>query len=208
VYRFRFVLHTRVGAAVLLLALTPAPETALIFRVSTVNAPSSTVLAETKAVLAARLRNAGIGGTVNVDGNHIVARVRTSEVASAKRILSARGVFVLRIYPKGETYAPKVLQPITHARVTSDVVGQPAITLDIVNPSLFHEFSRHHLNQRLGIYMDDKLIIAPDIVAPLSRSVMISGNLGNAMWAPFVSIVNSGPLPVPLQFVGDSIPNV
>ena len=93
----------------------------------------------------------------------------------AERLLTAPGVISLQVYPRGEGYSLGSHRPIVHASLGRDEVWQPAITLQFADPASFHRFTSRHINQRLGIYLDGNEIASPEITAPLSDSVQITG---------------------------------
>ena len=186
------------------LAMTPvAPQEAkLIFSISASSSESRAILYQTKAIMAERLHGANVYFTMDADGGRVFISVRREAESLAQKLLTAPGIISLRIYPRGDAYSPKSGRPIVHATLGEDEAGQPSITLRFSDPASFQRFTTRHIDQRLGIYLDGNEVAAPEITAPLSDSVQLTGNVRGLMSSMFVSIVNSGPLPVPVKFLG------
>lgn len=189
----------------LLLALAPSgPKVVtLTFAAAGSDTFSASALSETVAIMEQRLRDARVEGRVRADRGRVVAVVSQEATAVAEKLLAPRGIVTLRIYPNGASYSPRSGRPIMSAKTGYDEVGEPAITLSFADPESFHRFTSHHVNQRLGIFLDGALVASPLITAPVSDSAQISGNVKGAMSVVFASIVNSGPLPVPVRPVSN-----
>lgn len=182
------------------LAMTPAvPQAKLVISVGSTGGEPLAAVSETKRVMATRLREVGLFFAIRADGGRIFVTVHKEAEPFVERLLTAPGVITLRIYTGGEGYSLTSRRPIAHASLGKDEMGQPEIALRISDPTAFHRFTSRHINQRLGIYLDGNEIAAPEITAPLSDSVQITGNASAVMSSMFVSIVNSGPLPVPVK---------
>lgn len=182
--------------------MTAPQEADLVFGVGASSSEPAAALTETMAVMGERLHGANVHFTMESDGGRIFVSVRKGTEPFAEKLLSAPGIVSLRIYPRGQGYSQGSRRPIAHASLGKDEIGQPEITLRIADPTSFYRFTSRHVNQRIGIYLDGNEIVAPEITAPLSDYVQITGNASGVMSSMFVSIVNSGPLPVPVKFLG------
>ncbi len=115
--------------------------------------------------------------------------------------------------PSGEVYRSTSGQPIRSAHVESPeyaaehsgvISSSPTLFFKISDPSAFRRFTAAHLNQSLGIYLDNRLISAPQLMSPISESGMITGRFGAREIDFIAAVMDAGPLPAHVKFISIS----
>jgi protein-export membrane protein SecD len=102
-----------------------------------------------------------------------------------------------------EALTGKYLKP--NATVTMDSLGKPEVAFDFntEGAKLFGEITQRLLNKPLGIFMDNKLISAPTVMAVSTDKGVINGvTLDEAK--NLVVQLNSGSLDVPLTLISQT----
>ena len=82
--------------------------------------------------------------------------------------------------------------------------GKPYIGLmfNAAGAKKFAEITRQHVGQRLAVFLDKRLLMAPEIKEPiLNGQAMVSGNFQLKEAKEIVSQLNAGALPVPLDLI-------
>ncbi len=82
--------------------------------------------------------------------------------------------------------------------------GKPyiALTFNLAGAKKFAAITKKHVGQRLAVFLDKRLLMAPEIKEPiLNGQAMISGNFKLKEAKEIVSQLNAGALPVPLELI-------
>jgi plastocyanin len=115
--------------------------------------------------------------------------------------------------PKGDVYRSASVRPIRSALIESPeyaaehsgvISRTPTLFLKMSDPTAFGRFTAAHLNQSLGIYLDDRLISAPELMSPISDSGMITGNFDARELDFIAAVLDAGPLPARVKFISTS----
>jgi preprotein translocase subunit SecD len=186
----------------------------LTFKISPSEVTPATV-AKTVFVMKGRLRVSRIKGTlVSTRSGYLEVTLDTGlPVAYSSRLLSQMGYVTFRIVPKGNLYRSASARPIRSAHVESPeyaaehsgvISSTPTLFFKISDPSSFARFTAAHLNQSLGIYLDGRLIAAPELKSPISDSGVISGNFSARELDFIAAVMDAGPLPAHVKFISSS----
>ena len=177
------------------------------------------IIAKTAFVMKARLRASHIRATVSPtrNGYFRVTLDATVPTVYSARLLTQRGYITFRTVPKGDLYHSPSKRPIRSATLESPqyaamhsgiISSAPVLHFTLSDPPSFARFTSAHINQDLGIYLDDHLISAPRLVEPISDEGSISGGQNdapNAMELGLIgAVMNAGPLPAHVRFVSSS----
>lgn len=172
-------------------------------------------IAKTVSVMKERLRVAQIKGAVAPTRSGYVEVTLDARlpVAYSSRLLTQPGYVTFRVLPKGPVYRSASARAIRSADVESSeyaaehsgVISRGStLFFKMSDPVSFRRFTAAHLKQSLGIYLDDRLIYAPELMSPISDSGMITGN-ANARELGFIAaVMNAGPLPAHVKFISTS----
>jgi preprotein translocase subunit SecD len=169
---------------------------------------------KTVSVMKERLRVAHIKGTVGSTraGYLEVTLDAGLPTAYSSRLLTEMGYVTFKTVPKGDLYRSPSMRPIRSAVVESPqeaeqmgvISSSPTLFFKISDPSSFKRFTAAHLKQSLGIYLDDRLISAPELETPISDSGMITGRTDARELDLIAAVMNAGPLPAHVKFVSAS----
>lgn len=177
------------------------------------------IIAKTAFVMKARLSASHIRGTVSSMPNgylRVTLDAMVPTVYSA-RLLTQRGYITFKTVPKGDLYHSPSERPIRSATLESPqyaamhsgiISNAPVLNFTLSDPPSFAQFTGAHINQDLGIYLDDRLISAPRLVGPISDKGSIFGgqnDASNAMELGLIAaVMDAGPLPAHVRFVSSS----
>lgn len=186
----------------------------LTFKISPSEVTPATV-AKTVTVMKERLQVAKIRGTVvsTRSGYLDVTLDASLPVAYSSKLLTQMGYVTFKTVPKGDVYRSASVRPIRSAVVESPeyaaehsgvISRSPTLFFKMSDPYSFGRFTAAHLNQSLGIYLDDRLISAPKLMSPISDSGMIFGQLGARELGFIAAVMNAGPLPAHVKFISSS----
>jgi preprotein translocase subunit SecD len=155
----------------------------------------------------ARLKAADIRGTV-LQGHNGYVQVTVyanSPEPYTSRLLSARGNVTFKIFPKGAIYSHPSQRAIKNAKVERNPFGEEQITFTVADPGSFSDFTRLHLHERLGIYIDTRLIIAPDLMSPMGETgEIVGGNFDPRELRFIAAVLDSGPLPAAVKYISSA----
>jgi preprotein translocase subunit SecD len=186
----------------------------LTFKISPGEATPATV-SKVMSVMKERLRVAQIKGeVVSTRSGYLNVTLDASlPVAYSSRLLTQTGYVTFRTVPNGDLYRSASARPIRSAVVESPeyaaehsgvISRTPTLFFELSDPSSFERFTAAHLNQSLGIYLDDGLISAPKLMSPISDSGLISGTFSARELNFFAAVMAAGPLPAQVKFVSSS----
>jgi len=186
----------------------------LTFRISPGELTPATV-AKTVSVMKERLRVAQIKGTVvsTRSGYLNVTLDAGLPVGYSSKLLTQMGHVTFRTVPKGDVYRSASVRPIRSALIESPeyaaehsgvISRTPTLFFKMSDPTAFGRFTAAHLNQSLGIYLDDRLISAPELMSPISDSGMITGNFDARELDFIAAVLDAGPLPARVKFISTS----
>jgi len=186
----------------------------LSFRISPNEVTSETV-AKTVFMMKERLHVAQIKGTIvsTQSGYLEVTLDARLPVPYSSRLLTQMGYVTFKTLPKGDVYRSPSVRPIRSAVVESPeyaaehsgVISQgPTLFFKMSDPVSFRRFTAAHLRQSLGIYLDGRLVSAPELMSPISDSGMITSNFDARELDFIAAVMNAGPLPVHLRFISAS----
>jgi preprotein translocase subunit SecD len=86
------------------------------------------------------------------------------------------------------------------------ISSTPVLSFKVSDPVSFGRFTAAHVNQDLGIFIDDRLIAAPRLTGPIPDGGEIAGGKDNTMQELgfIAAIMNLGSLPTHLRYVSSS----
>ncbi len=81
--------------------------------------------------------------------------------------------------------------------------GYPVVQFELNNESAetFKTFTRHHIGERLAVFLDKKLLTTPSVNGVIKGKGMIEGNLTRESAQAIAGQLNCGALPVPLTLL-------
>lgn len=170
---------------------------------------------KTVSVMKERLRAAHIKGIVaSTRAGYLDVTLDAGlPTAYSSRLLTEMGYVTFKTVPNGDLYRSPSMRPIRSAVVESPQEAAEQLGVisccatlffKISDPSSFERFTAAHLKQSLGIYLDDRLISAPELEAPISDSGMITGRTDARELDFIAAVMNAGPLPAHVKFVSAS----
>ena len=164
-----------------------------------VDAPATVVDATTKT-MRTRLKAAKIDGGVVVISHREIRVLVVGRQPFLKRLLEERGLVRLQILPHGSIYDGRLLNPIARASVCYDF-STPTICFVPRSPSAFRRFTQAHLKERLGIFVDGRLLDSAELVAPITEG-QIAGTFSDAEARLIAVVLGNPPLPANVRLVG------
>lgn len=170
-------------------------ERVVLLRLETQQGARAATLTAVERIEVARLRDAGISARVSLlPPDRVRVKFESKNPLAVTDLLTARGICYFRILPAGERYN-SIVRVIKTARYTHDR-GNQVVIFTVSDPRRFAKFTEKHIGQHLGIFVDDKLVSAPEIAGPIGGEGEIGGAASIHDLRFIAALMNSEPLPV------------